>query len=330
MAQPDDDLQRRGSPTATRFKRSGSRALQQGFLPEPDKTAFAPMRGASFKTDGSDEGTSDLEQAAPQSTWRPPFLGAWTSTGSTANSTEPRPFGRTQLVTRPSWWSPPPPNPFTPPSPISPRARAIKPWKCFESSGSDPQLVPVGSTGPPNLAPGGRPDLYALRRASALLMPEGAAAASLSPLARPITPPAAHVAPLEAPLTATPQPQQPQQPQPPQPPQPQPQPQLQPQLLGQASAQAVSSSSSGAAEPGSRESRRQTTFLTGEVETVGLGTDADFWRCFEDQCTVGRGHFAKVKRVRHGRTGDLFAAKILGKDNPGNCLADLVRPAPDP
>ena len=41
--------------------------------------------------------------------------------------------------------------------------------------------------------------------------------------------------------------------------------------------------------------------------------DKDFWKIYEKGETIGRGHFAKVKLVRHRGSGGFFAAKILDK-----------------
>jgi hypothetical protein len=60
------------SPRAKRFTRRRVNALQRGFLPEVNKTAFAPMRGASFRTETAEQVRSDLDAAA-QPTWRSPL-----------------------------------------------------------------------------------------------------------------------------------------------------------------------------------------------------------------------------------------------------------------
>ena len=60
------------SPRAKRFTRRRVNALQRGFLPEVNKTAFAPMRGASFRTETAEQVMSDLDAAA-QPTWRSPL-----------------------------------------------------------------------------------------------------------------------------------------------------------------------------------------------------------------------------------------------------------------
>jgi len=44
-----------------------------------------------------------------------------------------------------------------------------------------------------------------------------------------------------------------------------------------------------------------------------LHDDKDFWKIYEKGETIGRGHFAKVKLVRHRSSGGFFAAKILDK-----------------
>mmetsp|Transcript_17867 Transcript_17867/g.38618 ORF Transcript_17867/g.38618 Transcript_17867/m.38618 type:complete len:380 (-) Transcript_17867:835-1974(-) len=44
-----------------------------------------------------------------------------------------------------------------------------------------------------------------------------------------------------------------------------------------------------------------------------VASDEVFWRTYEKGETIGRGHFAKVKLVRHRQSGEYFAAKILDK-----------------
>ena len=44
-----------------------------------------------------------------------------------------------------------------------------------------------------------------------------------------------------------------------------------------------------------------------------LPDDDSFWRIYEKGETIGRGHFAKVKLVRHRESGGFYAAKILDK-----------------
>ena len=44
-----------------------------------------------------------------------------------------------------------------------------------------------------------------------------------------------------------------------------------------------------------------------------LPDDDSFWRIYEKGETIGRGHFAKVKLVRHRASGGFYAAKILDK-----------------
>ena len=44
-----------------------------------------------------------------------------------------------------------------------------------------------------------------------------------------------------------------------------------------------------------------------------LKDDHSFWKIYEKGETIGRGHFAKVKLVRHRKSGGFFAAKILDK-----------------
>ena len=272
MAQLEAEPDRR-SPTAKRFTRRPVNSLQQGFLPEVNKTAFAPMRGASFRAETAEEATSDLEHAAAQPTWRPPFLGAWTSrTPSNANALTALEGAAVRLGVRPSWWSPAQPlSPFGPPSPLSPLARAIKPLAhSIPWSKGGPQPAPlVDGTGPPTTMP----------------QPEGITSeAPLSPLARPVRPLVArggqmqgqavteHAAPaaaLEASLPGTQQPQQQQTQQ-----------TQQTQMQQAQPQQAVVSASAVPAEPAvpavaagpSRvQSRgRQSTFVTDEVETVTL------------------------------------------------------------
>ena len=277
MAQLEDESGRR-SPTMSRFTRRPVNALQQGFLPEVNKTEFAPMRGASFRTEEAEEATSDLEHAAAQPTWRPPFLGAWTSrTPSNANALMSLEDAAARLVvntqkvspTWAGWWSPAPLSPVGPPSPLSPLARAIKRAPSARRTGG-PQPAPlVGGTSPPTTMP----------------HPESITSeVPLSPLARPIRPSvarggqvqgqmqgqavtehAAPAAPLEASLPGT-QMQQQQQPQ--MQPQPQPQ-QAQPQQAA-VSASAVPAEPAvpaGAAAAGPSRGR-QSTFVTDEVETV--------------------------------------------------------------
>jgi len=53
--------------------------------------------------------------------------------------------------------------------------------------------------------------------------------------------------------------------------------------------------------------------------------DKQLWETFTDIDTLGRGHFAKVKRVEHQQTGEHFAMKILDKTAADNDLDDLVR-----
>ena len=55
---------------------------------------------------------------------------------------------------------------------------------------------------------------------------------------------------------------------------------------------------------------------------------AEFWELFVDTGTIGRGHFAKVKQIRHAATGDQFAAKILDKTKPDNRVGDMARARP--
>ena len=62
-----------------------------------------------------------------------------------------------------------------------------------------------------------------------------------------------------------------------------------------------------------------------EVESYELEDDPSFWKYFTDVRTVGRGAFAKVKEVKHKRTGECFAVKILEKHPSANCAEDLVR-----
>ena len=267
MAQLEAEPDRR-SPTTTRFTRRPVNSLQQGFLPEVNKTAFAPMRGASFRNETAEEATSDLEHATAQPTWRPPFLGAWTSrTPSNANALTALEGAAVRLGVRPSWWSPAQPlNPFGPPSPLSPLARAIKPLAhSIPWSKGGPQPAPlVDGTSPPTTMP----------------QPEGLTSeAPLSPLARAVRPLVArggqmqgqavteHAAPaaaLEASLPVTQQAQQTQQTQ---------MQQAQPQQAA-VSASAVPAEPAVpavAAGPSRGQSRgRQSTFVTDEVETVTL------------------------------------------------------------
>jgi len=50
------------------------------------------------------------------------------------------------------------------------------------------------------------------------------------------------------------------------------------------------------------------------LELIKLDSDDDFWKKhYEKGETIGRGHFAKVKLVRHKDTAEFFAAKILDK-----------------
>ena len=115
MSQPEAESD---SPRATRFTRRRVNALQRGFLPEVQKTAFAPMRGASFRAETAEQATSELDAAA-QPTWRS-ALGT--------------------------------PSPL---SPLSPLARAIRPLtrgllRCKAS----PQSAPLaGGTSPPASMP---------------------------------------------------------------------------------------------------------------------------------------------------------------------------------
>ena len=115
MSQPEAESE---SPRATRFTRRQVNALQRGFLPEVQKTAFAPMRGASFRAETAEQATSELDAAA-QPTWRS-ALGT--------------------------------PSPL---SPLSPLARAIRPLtrgllRCKAS----PQSAPLaGGTSPPARMP---------------------------------------------------------------------------------------------------------------------------------------------------------------------------------
>ena len=115
MSQPEAESE---SPRATRFTRRRVNALQRGFLPEVQKTAFAPMRGASFRAETAEQATSELDAAA-QPTWRS-ALGT--------------------------------PSPL---SPLSPLARAIRPLtrgllRCKAS----PQSAPLaGGTSPPARMP---------------------------------------------------------------------------------------------------------------------------------------------------------------------------------
>lgn len=63
----------------------------------------------------------------------------------------------------------------------------------------------------------------------------------------------------------------------------------------------------------------------GPLEAVALHSDWQFWNVFSDVRTIGKGHFAKVKHVRHNESREHFAAKILDKSLAENDLEDLVR-----
>ncbi|KAL1504036.1 hypothetical protein AB1Y20_010448 [Prymnesium parvum] len=65
--------------------------------------------------------------------------------------------------------------------------------------------------------------------------------------------------------------------------------------------------------------------LNGPVEAVALHSDWQFWNVFSDVRTIGKGHFAKVKHVKHNESREDFAAKILDKSLADNDLEDLVR-----
>jgi len=267
------------SPARKRFTRRPVNTMQLGFLPEVNKTAFAPMRGASFRNEAGEEATSDLEYAAAEPTCRPPFLGAWTSRPpSDANGLTALEGAAARLGVRPSWWSPAPLSPFGPPSPLSPLARAIKPLtRSIPWRKSGPQPAPLAGGSSPG---------------TTLPQPEGTTSeAPLSPLARALRPLVArggqtqgqavteHATPRDASLPGT---QQPQQLRPP--------PQMQQAQAQQAavpaSAAAVPTVPAVSAEPaavpaavpaaaagpsrGRQSGGRQSTFVTDEVETVGL------------------------------------------------------------
>ena len=266
------------SPARKRFTRRPVNTMQLGFLPEVNKTAFAPMRGASFRNEAGEEATSDLEYAAAEPTCRPPFLGAWTSRPpSDANGLTALEGAAARLGVRPSWWSPAPLSPFGPPSPLSPLARAIKPLtRSIPWRKSGPQPAPLAGGSSPG---------------TTLPQPEGTTSeAPLSPLARALRPLVArggqtqgqavteHATPRDASLPGT---QQPQQLRPP--------PQMQQAQAQQAAvpaAAAVPTVPAVSAEPaavpaavpaaaagpsrGRQSGGRQSTFVTDEVETVGL------------------------------------------------------------
>ena len=115
MSQPEAESD---SPRATRFTRRRVNALQRGFLPEVQKTAFAPMRGASFRAETAEQATSELD-AATQPTWRS-ALGT--------------------------------PSPL---SPLSPLARAIRPLTrgLLRCKASPPSAPLAGGTSPPASMP---------------------------------------------------------------------------------------------------------------------------------------------------------------------------------
>jgi hypothetical protein len=288
------------SPARKRFTRRPVNTMQLGFLPEVNKTAFAPMRGASFRNEAGEEATSDLEYAAAEPTCRPPFLGAWTSRPpSDANGLTALEGAAARLGVRPSWWSPAPLSPFGPPSPLSPLARAIKPLtRSIPWRKSGPQPAPLAGGSSPG---------------TTLPQPEGTTSeAPLSPLARALRPLVArggqtqgqavteHATPRDASLPGTQQPQQLRPPPQMQQAQAQMQ-QAQAQMqqaqaqMQQAQAQQAAVPASAAAVPtvpavsaepaavpaavpaaaagpsrGRQSGGRQSTFVTDEVETVGL------------------------------------------------------------
>ena len=56
-----------------------------------------------------------------------------------------------------------------------------------------------------------------------------------------------------------------------------------------------------------------------------LHRDGEFWGIFADEGTIGKGTFAKVKKVRHRLSGERFAVKILDKTSELIDVSDLVR-----
>ena len=56
-----------------------------------------------------------------------------------------------------------------------------------------------------------------------------------------------------------------------------------------------------------------------------LASDEEFTERYEIMATLGRGQFAKVKRVVRRATGEAFAVKILPKNHVGNRLANLIQ-----
>jgi len=58
---------------------------------------------------------------------------------------------------------------------------------------------------------------------------------------------------------------------------------------------------------------------------MGLQDDPQFWQLFIESRTLGKGHFAKVKEIRHAETQEFFAVKILDKTLADHDISDLVR-----
>jgi len=56
-----------------------------------------------------------------------------------------------------------------------------------------------------------------------------------------------------------------------------------------------------------------------------LQRDGEFWGIFADEGTIGKGSFAKVKKVRHRLSGERFAVKILDKTSELIDVSDLIR-----
>jgi len=56
-----------------------------------------------------------------------------------------------------------------------------------------------------------------------------------------------------------------------------------------------------------------------------LDHDSEFWHVYADEGTIGKGSFAKVKKVRHLDSGEAFAVKILDKQSEHIDFSDLVR-----
>ena len=63
----------------------------------------------------------------------------------------------------------------------------------------------------------------------------------------------------------------------------------------------------------------------GRARAHRLMSDEEFTERYEIMATLGRGQFAKVKRVVRRATGEAFAVKMLPKNHVGSRLANLIQ-----